>query len=84
MKPSPIDRSTEDEGEGTAGAKEIKFARHLHRLFTTHHSCFLGVNLMSREGNSRPLGPILITVGPSGYHDILTAEVVIDVEFLGS
>jgi hypothetical protein len=53
-------------------------------LFTTHHSCFLGVNLMSREGNSRPLGPILITVGPSGYHDILTAEVVIDVEFLGS
>jgi hypothetical protein len=39
---------------------------------------------MSREGNSRPLGPILITVGPSGYHDILTAEVVIDVEFLGS
>jgi len=52
MKPSPIDRSTEDEGEGTAGAKEIKFARHLHRLFTTHHSCFLGVNLMSREGNS--------------------------------
>ena len=39
-----------DEDGGYIREEKDQGSRH---LFTTHHSCFLGVNLMSREGNSR-------------------------------